>query len=97
MTSINSNIATTMANSINSLKLSTATKAFQNASKPVEKPQDIFEEDKKLIDNKLFQKLPTEIIDEMKEISLRAGEILSDDDIQYALQYGRSVIADYSV
>ena len=37
------------------------------------------------------------VIQEMKDISSSMGEKLTDEDIQYALKYGRSVIADYSV
>lgn len=103
MTSINSNIASTMANSLSSLRLNTAQKAFQTAQRPpAEVEQEIlqqFQEDKGLIDNKktLMAKLSSNEIDEMKEISSTMGEVLSDEDIQYALKYGRSVIADYSV
>lgn len=101
MTSINSNIASAMANSLNSLKLNTAQKAFQSAARPVEDIEKEMlqgvQEDKELLDNKFISKLSNDSINEMKEISSAMGEILSNEDIQYALQYGRSVIADYSV
>lgn len=105
MTSIstNTNIASTVASSLSSLKLNTANKAFTQAKKPVEEiekeMQLQIQEDKGLIDNKpiLMSKFTTSDIKEMKEISLNIGEELTDEDIQYALRYGRSVIADYSV
>ena len=101
MTAINSNIAATMANSLSTLKLSGAQKAFQSAARPVEEiERELMHgvaEDRKFLDGKAIAGLSTDSINEMKEISLSLGETLSDEDIQYALQYGRSVIADYSV
>lgn len=108
MTSINTNIATTMANSLGSLKLNSATKAFAQAQRPVEEiEQELLSaeiEDRKLIDNKsdkdaatALNKFSPQMLLEMKELSKEMGEELTDEDIQYGLKYGRSVIADYSV
>ena len=101
MTQINSNITTAMAQSLSSLKLNTAQKAFQSASRPVDEIEQELQqgilEDRKLVDSKVIAALSEDSINEMKEISENFGETLSNDDIQYALQYGRSVIADYSV
>lgn len=100
---INSNIASTVANSLNSLNLHSATRSFQQAQRPVEEiEQEIqlqLKEDKALIDSpkSLMAGLTPEHVREMKEVSQQIGENLTDEDIQYALKYGRSVIADYSV
>ena len=100
---INSNATSAIANSINSLNLHSATRSFQQAQKPVEEiEQEIqlqLKEDKGLIDNpkSLMANLTPDHIREMKEVSQNIGENLTDEDIQYALKYGRSVIADYSV
>jgi|GEM_PF-1315886 len=100
---INSNIASTIANSLNSLNLHIAARSFQQAQKPVEEIEKEIQlqlkEDKAIIDNpkSLMAGLTPEHIKEMKEVSQKIGEDLTDEDIQYALRYGRSVIADYSV
>ncbi len=97
------NITSTVANSLSTLKLNTAARAFSKANKPVEEIEKDLQlqlnDDKALIDNKetLMAKLMPSHIKEMKEISQNIGEELTDEDIQYALRYGRSVIADYSV
>jgi hypothetical protein len=42
--------------------------------------------------------LKTQNIDEIKQIAQNAGELnLSNEDIQYGITYGRSVIADYMI
>lgn len=100
---INTNITSTIANSLNTLNLHSATRSFQQAQKPVEQIEQEMQlqlgEDKALIDNpkSLMASLTPENVREMKEISQTIGENLTDEDIQYALKYGRSVIADYSV
>ena len=102
-TPINTNITSTVANSLNSLNLHSATRSFQQAKRPVEEIEKEIQlqlnEDKALIDNPktLMASLTPEHIREMKEVSQKIGEDLTDEDIQYALKYGRSVIADYSV
>lgn len=105
MTAINANtnITSTVANSLSSLKLNNAAKAFVKAQRPVEEiEQEIqlqIQEDKSLIDNKsaFMEKFSPTAIEEMKKISEGMGEELTNEDIQYGLKYGRSVIADYSV
>lgn len=43
-----------------------------------------------------FKKKYDETISEIKNFATQMGEELSDEDINYALRYGRSVLVDYS-
>lgn len=95
----NSNISSTIANSISKLNLSTST------SKPlkqqVETPNiEVEKETFKNEDIALIQeKEPNNKInvEDIQKYANMMGEELSIDDINYGLMYGRSVIADYSV
>lgn len=103
MTSIGSNITTTIANNISSLRLQTARNTYTNVMKPKEVEEEyIYNEVKKPTENltstnPIYSRFTASQIQEMKDISSSMGEKLTDEDIQYALKYGRSVIADYSV
>ncbi len=105
MTSVstNTNIASTVASSLSSLKLNNAARAFTRAQRPVEEVEKELQtqevQDRKLLDDNsaILNMLTPSAIQEMREISSTMGEELTDEDIQYALKYGRSVIADYSV
>ena len=103
MTSIGSNITSTIANNISSLRLQTARNTYANVMKPkVAEEEYIYNEVKKPTENltstsPIYSRFTSSQIQEMKEISISMGENLTDEDIQYALKYGRSVIADYSV
>ena len=103
MTSIGSNISLQIANNINGLKLQSARNTYTSAMKPKATEEEyIYNEVKKPTENlastsPIYSKFSQFQIKEMKEISSSMGENLTDEDIQYALKYGRSVIADYSV
>lgn len=103
MTSIGSNISLQIANNINGLKLQSAKNTYVNSMKPKTNEEEyIYNEVKKPTEsltstNSIYSKFSQFQIQEMKDISISMGEKLTDEDIQYALKYGRSVIADYSV
>ena len=103
MTSIGSNITSTIANNIGSLRLQTARNTYSSVMKPkVREDEYIYNEVKKPTENltstnPIYSRFTASQIQEMKDISISMGEKLTDEDIQYALKYGRSVIADYSV
>lgn len=89
-----------MVNSINStninpIQMFNAVSAFK-ASSPVEESQIPETSDGTNInDSSLLQ---AQDLSEIKEFAKKVGEEnLSNDDIQYGLTYGRSVIADYVI
>lgn len=76
-----------MFNAVNAFKASE--KAEQNSN--INEPSDGIN----LTDNSI---LKNQNVDEIKNVAKIVGENnLSNDDIQYGLTYGRSVIADYMI
>ena len=94
---INANVTNTVAASISKLNLNTAKRSFE-AQKPENKEnkKEIVDELKEPVDLPEEKKLAIDVED-IQKYAKYMGENLSIDDINYALMYGRSVIADYSV
>ena len=94
---INANVSNTVAASISKLNLNTATRAFkaQQADKQ-ESQEEIVKQREEALSVQDTKKYSVDIEDIQKYANYM-GENLSIDDINYALMYGRSVIADYSV
>ena len=92
---INANITNTVASSISKLNLSIARKAFES-QKSKQQEEEITEEKPELSLKCDSQKSQIDV-DDVQKYAKYMGENLSIDDINYALRYGRSVIADYSV
>lgn len=83
----------------NPISMLNATKAFQHAQKALQTSLPIVEETSNGIDLKDTNKLlMNKNISEIQKFAQYVGEDnLTIDDIKYGLQYGRSVIADYTV
>ncbi|MBR1618153.1 hypothetical protein IJ670_08390, partial [bacterium] len=91
------NISNQVMNSLSRLNLNTAKKAFDEDKKTNEKtsqnPLELEVEPEK---PKTTQPLKPSIdVEDIQKYANYMGENLSIDDINYALTYGRSVIADY--
>ena len=84
-----SNITTAIANSISKLNLNQH-KKVQNEE--IKQPEIKEEEIAPVIENTKQSKID---IDDIQKYANLMGENLTLDDINYALMYGRSVIADY--
>jgi len=101
----NTNISSQVANSISRLNLNIAQNAFnveknqKNDQAKIPLNEDFKEQDKALIDKNTVRKNTKNPIDvaEIQKYAQDIGENITIDDINYALMYGRSVIADYSV
>lgn len=79
---------------INRIFYNYAVNKQQNFQKTQEiQPQDTKEEDIKLIQNDLFKNVDVE---DIRKYASQIGENITDEDINYGLTYGRSVLADYS-
>lgn len=91
---INANVSNTVAASISKLNLNTAHRAFE-AQKSDKKQEEIVKEEEKISSQDV--KKYTVDVEDIQKYAKYMGENLSIDDINYALMYGRSVIADYSV
>ena len=97
----NSNISSRIASSISKLNITTATRAFKEVEQNTTNAelQTVKKDDIQLIDRgEIREKRANGAInvEEIQQIASSMGENLSIDDINYALMYGRSVIADYS-
>jgi len=92
---INANVSNTVAASISKLNLNTATRAFEAQKTDKKQEEEIIQEEEK-ISSQDVKKYPVDVED-IQKYAKYMGENLSIDDINYALMYGRSVIADYSV
>lgn len=81
---------------INPVQMFNAVNAFRSAENVQEKtPQIDTSEGLEINDKSILQ---SQDLGEIKEFAKNAGEEnLSNEDIQYGLTYGRSVIADYIV
>lgn len=80
---------------INSVQAFNALNAFKSPGKTKENNLSDFSEGLQINDNNILKNKDTE---EIKQFAKVAGEEnLSDEDIQYGLTYGRSVIADYMI
>lgn len=86
----------TVGNSnINPIQMFNATNAFKQNGKIEEVKAPEISEGLEINDNTIFK---NQDLTEIKQFAKTAGEEnLSNDDIQYGLTYGRSVIADYVV
>ena len=79
---------------INRIFYNYAIKNTQNIAPKETTPTDTKEDDIKLIQqNNLFKNID---IEDIKNSAKLIGEDITDEDIQYGLTYGRSVLADYS-
>jgi len=83
----------------NPISMINATKAFQAAQKTLQTSLPIVDETSNGIDLKdTNELLMNKNISEIQKFARYVGEDnLTIDDIKYGLQYGRSVIADYSL
>ena len=90
---INANVSNAVATSISKLNISTARHNFEFKQTP--KKADI-EEKETVIPDTTSKKSDIDVED-IQKYAKYMGENLSIDDINYALMYGRSVIADFSV
>lgn len=91
------NISNTRSD-VSALMRHSATARFKEASKPVEEVAqelDLEETKQKELALNVRARYSQEI-DKIKEFAKSIGEDLTDEDICYALKYGRSVLADYS-
>jgi len=83
------------SNNINPVKMFSAVSAFKSSGQIQEDKIPETSDGINVSDNKV---LDTKHIDEIKQFAQIAGEEhLSNDDIQYGMTYGRSVIADYVI
>jgi len=58
--------------------------------------EEEFTQEKERVNETLPLKVPySQTIEEIKQFATEMGEDLTDEDINYALRYGRSVLADY--
>jgi len=58
--------------------------------------EEEFTQEKEQVNETLPLKVPySQTIEEIKQFATEMGEDLTDEDINYALRYGRSVLADY--
>ena len=94
---INANVANQVVASISKLNLNTSQRNIETP-KPEKKPQkeELAEDFRELDIEPPVQKSPIDVQD-VQKYAKYMGENLSIDDINYALRYGRSVIADFSV
>ena len=77
---------------INSVQMLSAVNAFKSSEKIQDAPEPEISDGISINDNIL----EAHNLNEIKEFAKNAGESnLSNEDIQYGLTYGRSVIADY--
>lgn len=84
-------------NNINSVQMLNAVNAFR-ANEKTKETNGTIQDVSDGIDINDTNILKNQNTDEIKEFAKIAGEQnLSDDDIQYGLTYGRSVIADYMI
>ncbi len=95
----NTNISSQVISSLSKLNLINNQVQAQNETP---KSEDILLEDTlsaKEEDTKLIEKAPSNKIDveEIKKYAQALGETITNEDINYGLTYGRSVIADYCV
>ena len=80
---------------INPIQMLNATNAFKSNAKVQESCAPEISEGLEINDKDLFK---NQDLTEIKQFAKTVGEEnLSNDDIQYGLTYGRSVIADYVV
>jgi len=94
---INTNISNTVAASISKLNLNTAKRSFEaQMGEKEENKIEVIEEKNEPIVEQAAEKMAVDV-EEIQKYAKYMGENLSIDDINYALMYGRSVIADYSV
>lgn len=71
-----------------------AIKSQQNIkTQPETESQNTREDDIKLIQNDILKDVDVE---DIKKSAQSIGESITEEDIQYGLIYGRSVLADYS-
>lgn len=83
-------------NNINSVQMFNAVNAFKSSSEPVKNIQIPETSDGiDINDNNILENQDTEEIRQFAKIM--GEENLSNDDIQYGITYGRSVIADYVI
>jgi len=97
--------------SVNSLEVLRATNAFKNAIKSsprlnevLEKPVSEKIQEKNTFENVSLQKKESPIIarnrqyvEEVKNFAKTQGNQINDEDIEYALRYGRSILVDHVV
>jgi hypothetical protein len=80
---------------INSVQMLNAVNAFKTSSKPENNEIPEVSDGIVINDNSILKNQDTE---EIRQFAKIAGEEnLSNEDIQYGLAYGRSVIADYLI
>lgn len=80
---------------INPVKMFNAVNAFKSSDKIQNKEMPEISEGLEVNDNSILKNQDTE---EIKQFAKIVGEeSLSNEDIQYGLTYGRSVIADYII
>ena len=86
---------TTDTQALNRIFYNYALKSAQNFKNESQaQNNDTKEDDIRLIgQNDIFEGVN---IEEIKQTAQSIGEEITDDDIKYALTYGRSVLADYS-
>ena len=79
---------------INTVQMFNAVNAFKSVqAQPQEQTIPEASDGLDINDNNV---LSNQNLDEIKQLAKDAGETnISDDDIKYGIQYGRSVIADY--
>ena len=94
---INTNLSNAVAASISKLNLNTAKRAFEAQKTTKEETNEtVLEEQTENLTGR--EKIKSSIdVEDIQKYAKYMGENLSIDDINYALTYGRSVIADYSV
>ena len=96
----NSNLSNIIASSISKLNITSSnTSNVSNNRRQKPKQENFIQEnekdDVKLIDDNKPFKAPIDF-DEVQSYANSIGEELSQEEIQYGLKYGRSVIVDYS-
>ena len=90
---INANVTNAVAASISKLNINTAHRNFEFKQTP---KKQIAEEKEVTLPDTTSKKSDIDVED-IQKYAKYMGENLSIDDINYALTYGRSVIADFSV
>lgn len=80
---------------INPVQMFNAVNAFKSSEQVQEKQIPEISDGIQINDNNV---LKNQNIDEIKQVAQNVGEAnLSNEDIQYGITYGRSVIADYTI
>lgn len=96
----NTNISNMVASSISKLTLNTASRAFEASKKTIKAPQTEEEnnfEEEALIPQEDTKPMKSNVdVDEIRQYAGLIGESLTEEEINYGLRYGRSVIADFS-